>query len=68
MRIIICVLLAVVSVQAQEKPLDFWGESPRLFTVTNISITSLVPTCSHPKRRDMLTLTPQNGWRRTMHQ
>jgi hypothetical protein len=31
--IIVCALLGVTSVYAQEKPLDFWGESPRLFTI-----------------------------------
>ncbi len=33
LKTLICVLLGVSSVNAQENKLDFWGESPRLFTV-----------------------------------
>lgn len=34
-KIIICVLPGVSGLHAQEKKLDFWGESPRLFTVAD---------------------------------
>ena len=33
LQIIICALLGVTSLHAQENLLDFWDESPRLFTI-----------------------------------